>query len=82
LKDGQVTGYWEWFRKDGVRMRSGYYDRSQQVGEWTTYDRTGAVYKIIVMKATAAARRKWARKTTATLRDRAKSTVKTPPKKK
>jgi hypothetical protein len=23
--DGVPTGYWEWFRKDGTIMRSGYF---------------------------------------------------------
>ena len=44
------TGYWEWFRKDGTKMRSGTFDLGQQVGEWTTYDREGKVYKMTVMK--------------------------------
>ena len=49
--DGVLTGYWEWFRKDGTRMRSGYFEGGKQVGEWTTYDSTGAVYKVTLMKA-------------------------------
>ena len=48
--DGVPTGYWEWFRKDGVRMRSGHFLGGVQVGEWTAYDKTGAVYKVTVMK--------------------------------
>jgi len=48
--DGVATGYWEWFRKDGVRMRSGYFESGKQVGQWTTYDKSGAVYKAITMK--------------------------------
>ena len=44
--DGLATGYWEWFRKDGIRMRSGHFEAGVQVGEWTTYDKTGAVYKV------------------------------------
>jgi hypothetical protein len=48
--DGVATGYWEWFRKDGVRMRSGCFEDGEQVGEWTTYDKTGAVYKVTAMK--------------------------------
>ena len=43
--DGSATGYWEWFRKVRVRMRSGYFERGEQVGEWTTYDRQGTIYK-------------------------------------
>jgi antitoxin component YwqK of YwqJK toxin-antitoxin module len=49
--DGVLTGYWEWFRKDGTRMRSGYFEGGEQVGEWTTYDSTGAVYNVTLMKA-------------------------------
>ena len=33
MLDGQPEGYWEWFQKDGVRMRSGYFERGKQVGE-------------------------------------------------
>jgi antitoxin component YwqK of YwqJK toxin-antitoxin module len=47
--DGVAAGYWEWFRKDGVRMRSGHFEGGVQVGEWTTYDKTGAVYKVTDM---------------------------------
>lgn len=48
--DGKLDGYWEWFRKTGTRMRSGYFDRGKQVGEWTTYDQKGKVYKVTRMK--------------------------------
>ena len=43
-------GYWEWFRKDGSIMRSGYFKDGKQTGEWTTYDRKGKVYKVTQMK--------------------------------
>lgn len=43
-------GYWEWFRKTGVIMRSGYFKKGKQVGEWTTYDGKGKVYKVTQMK--------------------------------
>lgn len=49
-KDGLAEGYWEWFRKDGTRMRSGHFENGRQVGEWTTYDRTGAPYKVTTIK--------------------------------
>ncbi|CAM3095450.1 toxin-antitoxin system YwqK family antitoxin [Rariglobus hedericola] len=49
-KDGQPTGYWEWFRRDGTRLRSGHFTAGVQTGEWTTYDKTGQVYKVTVMK--------------------------------
>ena len=48
--DGDLHGYWEWFRKDGTRMRSGHFDRGEQVGEWVTYDRNGDTYKVTQMK--------------------------------
>jgi antitoxin component YwqK of YwqJK toxin-antitoxin module len=48
--DGVATGRWEWFRKDGTRLRSGYFERGEQVGEWTTYDQRGEVYKVNTMK--------------------------------
>jgi hypothetical protein len=48
--DGVATGYWEWFRKDGVRMRSGHFESSAQMGQWTTFDKNGDVYKVTTMK--------------------------------
>ncbi len=42
----EMHGYWEWFRADGTIMRSGTFDKGKQVGEWTTYDRSGAVVKV------------------------------------
>lgn len=51
--DGEMHGYWEWFRKDGVIMRSGHFCRGAQVGTWTTYDKAGKVYKMTEMKAAA-----------------------------
>jgi antitoxin component YwqK of YwqJK toxin-antitoxin module len=44
--DGQPDGYWEWFRLDGTRLRSGHFDRGRPTGEWTTYDASGAPYKV------------------------------------
>ena len=26
LEDGVMVGYWEWFRKDGTKMRSGHFE--------------------------------------------------------
>ena len=46
LCGGELDGYWEWFRKDGTRMRSGHFDMGKRVGEWTTYDARGDVYKV------------------------------------
>lgn len=44
-----MEGYWEWFRKDGTKMRSGHFKNGERVGEWTTYDREGQVYKVTNM---------------------------------
>jgi antitoxin component YwqK of YwqJK toxin-antitoxin module len=46
LCDGQLDGPWQWFRKDGTLMRSGTFDMGEQVGDWTTYDARGDVYKV------------------------------------
>ncbi|MAS91952.1 MAG: hypothetical protein CMO55_02050 [Verrucomicrobiales bacterium] len=43
--DGTLTGYWEWFRKDGTKLRSGSFKNGEQTGEWTTYDSDGNPYK-------------------------------------
>jgi antitoxin component YwqK of YwqJK toxin-antitoxin module len=50
---GKATGYWEWFRKDGTRMRSGYFEGDEQVGKWTTYDQQGTAFKVTDMKSKA-----------------------------
>ncbi len=44
--DGLLHGYWEWFRLDGTKMRSGSFERGEKVGEWTTYDQQGQPYKV------------------------------------
>lgn len=46
LRNGALDGYWEWFRKDGTKMRSGRFDNGERVEEWTTYDAAGKVYKV------------------------------------
>jgi len=48
--DGKAEGYWEWYRLDGIRKRSGYFDKGEPVGEWTTYDKEGNVYKVEIKK--------------------------------
>ncbi len=50
MDDGKCDGYWEWFRIDGTKMRSGYFKQDKQVGTWTTYDKKGKVYKVTEMK--------------------------------
>ncbi|MFB0611933.1 toxin-antitoxin system YwqK family antitoxin [Aurantiacibacter poecillastricola] len=44
--DGLLHGYWEWFRVDGTLLRSGSFERGEQVGEWTTYDSAGHPHKV------------------------------------
>lgn len=46
MNGGVMEGYWEWFRKDGSKMRSGYFTKGKQTGKWTTYDRKGIVFKV------------------------------------
>ncbi len=46
----QSDGYWEWFRKDGTKMRSGSFRKGVQIGEWTTYDKKGKVHKVTHIK--------------------------------
>ena len=48
--DGVPEGYWEWFRLDGTKLRSGHFEKGEQTGEWTTYDTQGQVYKVTQMK--------------------------------
>lgn len=43
---GKPEGYWEWYRLDGSLKRSGYFEQGVSVGEWTTYDQKGRVYKV------------------------------------
>lgn len=50
MVDGQMHGYWEWFRKDGSKMRSGSFEMGKQTGEWTTFDSTGRVVKVTKMR--------------------------------
>ena len=41
--DGEMHGFWEFYRKDGSLMRSGEFDRGIQTGTWRTFDRNGMV---------------------------------------
>jgi hypothetical protein len=51
--DSVQVGYWEWFRKDGTKLRSGHFIDGRQTGERTTYDKRGQVYKITTIKPKA-----------------------------
>ena len=50
IVDGKPEGYWEWYRLDGSIKRSGYFTNGEPVGEWTTYDSAGKVYKVTSKK--------------------------------
>ncbi len=50
MVDGVPEGYWQWYRPDGTLKRSGYFKQGEPVGEWTTYDAQGLIYKITVKK--------------------------------
>jgi antitoxin component YwqK of YwqJK toxin-antitoxin module len=39
--NGEMHGPWEFFRKDGSRMRSGEFNQGVQIGIWRTFDRAG-----------------------------------------
>ena len=36
MVDGAREGHWEWFRLDGSRMRSGWFEHGEQVGRDAT----------------------------------------------
>ncbi len=46
LIKNKQEGYWEWFRKNGVKMRSGYFKSGKQIGEWITYDAKGFPHRV------------------------------------
>ncbi|MBI5228129.1 hypothetical protein HY988_06060 [Candidatus Micrarchaeota archaeon] len=50
MLNGKCEGYWEWFRKDGTKMRSGHFEKGKQTGEWITYDKKGEIYKKTLIK--------------------------------
>ena len=50
MLDGEPHGFWQWYRRDGTKLRSGAFDRGRQVGEWTTYDKAGKIYKVTTVK--------------------------------
>lgn len=49
IVNGTADGYWEWYRIDGTKKRSGYFEDGEQVGEWTTYDNEGKPFKVTTM---------------------------------
>lgn len=53
MRDDVLTGKWEWYRTDGIVMRSGHFENGEQVGEWITYDKQGKKYNVTHMKSLA-----------------------------
>ena len=39
-REGEMHGYWEFYRKDGSIMRSGKLSHGEPIGEWQTYIRS------------------------------------------
>jgi len=37
-------------RKDGMKLRSGYFENGEQVGEWITHGKFGQPYKVTHIK--------------------------------
>lgn len=46
MKGEELTGAWQWWRRDGSLMRSGAFKTGEQVGEWITYDRQGQPHRV------------------------------------
>ncbi len=46
IKNGEMHGAWEFYRRDGSRLRSGRFAQGEQVGRWTTYDRSGSAHRV------------------------------------
>ncbi len=38
-----MVGYWQWFRLDGTKLRSGHCENGEPTGEWTTSDKKGQI---------------------------------------
>jgi uncharacterized protein YdhG (YjbR/CyaY superfamily) len=45
MRNGEMHGSWQWFRKDGSLMRAGHFRHGAQVGTWQTWDRNGNLVK-------------------------------------
>lgn len=49
-ENGEMDGYWEWFRKDGSKMRTGFFKNGKKIGQWTTYAKNGRIVKKTLIK--------------------------------
>ncbi|MCW3782130.1 toxin-antitoxin system YwqK family antitoxin [Defluviimonas salinarum] len=45
MEDGEQTGYWEWYRRDGTLLRSGYFEAGRPIGSLTEHDEAGRVQR-------------------------------------
>lgn len=45
VRDGQLHGSWQWFRRDGTLKRTGQFRDGQQVGTWVTYNAQGEPHR-------------------------------------
>jgi hypothetical protein len=43
--DGEFHGHWVWYRTDGSVMRTGQFERGEQIGIWRTFERSGRLVK-------------------------------------
>jgi antitoxin component YwqK of YwqJK toxin-antitoxin module len=57
MLNGEPDGYFEWFRKDGTKLRSGYFKNGKQTGEWITYDAKGKPFKTTHMSRKESAKK-------------------------
>jgi antitoxin component YwqK of YwqJK toxin-antitoxin module len=45
LKDGKRNGYWKWYRKDGSKMKVGFFTNGTLTKAWMKYDIRGILIK-------------------------------------
>lgn len=45
MEGSEQTGYWEWFRRDGTLLRSGYFEAGRPIGPLTEHDESGRVLR-------------------------------------
>jgi antitoxin component YwqK of YwqJK toxin-antitoxin module len=44
-KNGKKDGYWKWYRKDGTKLKTGYFKEGKLAEEWMRYDKKGRLIK-------------------------------------
>lgn len=45
LLKGKRDGYWKWYRKDGSKMKTGYFKEGKLAKEWMRYDKNGKLIR-------------------------------------